>query len=775
MSRESLSSASGLRPMSAFVVVAGVVATVAVWVLRLAATDVEQPDRRRTQEAPPPAYSIADRGGNTIARFVPRFDLEVSPRSLWQAHTPQRIADALAEVLAQGSPDGVAPDPGELLALLLPDAAAGRVVVDEWNLTPLQGQRVHEWIQDGAGTGRGPLRGIALDVHPDRIGLVWEPAVLLSEAERRSHGVSQAWRWARKLSEGLDLCLTGEDVDLALMPEAERQRRRERVWRGLVPTAFARPIQGLSPELVLPLRAVLEEQGVAPWQMRVAYARDRVYPAGSHELFGNWGYVQEAATEPEPRAGLELLCDRVLATRACAFLERRPERYDWIADRPVRGARANGYVGFAPGSPPPVVRTTLDLSLQRFLGQELERTLATHRAALAMGVAIDVATGDVLAIDSREAYPVQPFAPVFHVFTTGSTFKVLTMATALEAGVVRPETTFDVGDGAYRIVYPDGRASGRVIREAEGALTGTHTAREFLAFSVNAALAQIGLRVPDARFRDTLEALGYGRPPGSGLGPERSGRLAPLPWKYAYTHASIGFGHEISTTLWTHAAGLAAVVRGGEWRPLRLVDSVTQEDRRVDFPPEPGRPVFSPAVCEEVRDMMRLGATEGTGREVGAALRETAAAALGLDPSAVALDVGSKTGTAQKVPSEVCLHVELAERARWEAEGLPATRERMESLGRLAKPHPRCYTSSICVFGRAPTSEREIMVLVVVDEPRGKERFGGKVAGPAAARVLAEALGLTRAGHLPNRDVVAGFAASDLALDTNTIAWEVRR
>jgi hypothetical protein len=45
----------------------------------------------------------------------------------------------------------------------------------------------------------------------------------------------------------------------------------------------------------------------------------------------------------------------------------------------------------------------------------------------------------------------------------------------------------------------------------------------------------------------------------------------------------------------------------------------------------------------------------------------------------------------------------------------------------------------------------------VVEEPRGKERFGSRVAGPAAQRVLAEALGLTRNGCVPRADVVEGF------------------
>src|SRR5258706_3083436 len=127
--------------------------------------------------------------------------------------------------------------------------------------------------------------------------------------------------------------------------------------------------------------------------MRIAYARDRVYPAGARELFGDWGYLDVSASEPRPRTGLERLGDRLLSEKSCAFLERQPERYRWIDDRPVRGVRANGYLDFSPASEAPEVRTTLDLGLQRFLGDELHATLGTHRAALAMGVVLDVASG----------------------------------------------------------------------------------------------------------------------------------------------------------------------------------------------------------------------------------------------------------------------------------------------------------------------------------------------------------------------------------------------
>src|SRR5262249_19425082 len=159
------------------------------------------------------------------------------------------------------------------------------------------------------------------------------------EEQRQAHGVPAAWRWARRIADGLDACRNATPLEPRIYAETEARAHRDEVWKALLPTAFARPLRGISPELVLPLRRELEAEGVAAWQMHIAYARDRVYPAGAHELFGDWGYVDPTAAQPRPRTGLERLCDRFLSEQSCALLEHQPERYRWIDDRPVRGVR----------------------------------------------------------------------------------------------------------------------------------------------------------------------------------------------------------------------------------------------------------------------------------------------------------------------------------------------------------------------------------------------------------------------------------------------------
>ena len=114
------------------------------------------------------------------------------------------------------------------------------------------------------------------------------------------------------------------------------------------------------------------------------------------------------------------------------------------------------------------------------------------------------------------------------------------------------------------------------------------------------------------------------------------------------------------------------------------------------------------------------------------------------------IELLSKTGTTEKEPGVACLHLELERNER--NAGLEGGSKHPDFIGFEQikwQPGPHdgsCYTSSICLAGRVTGSEREVMVLVVVDEPRSKKKFGSDVAGPAAISVLKEALGLTVGG-----------------------------
>jgi cell division protein FtsI/penicillin-binding protein 2 len=804
-----LESNSGLRPASAFLFV-GVVFVAVAAAIAGTAFGVDDTVRRWEQDEqdPSPAYTITDRDERPVALFVQRLDLVLSPNAMWQAHTPERVATELASVLGCGV--------NELAMAMMPDATGG-VIRTSMPLDTAAAARIQSWIQTGnpaqSEAVRGPIQGmwICRDERGAYV-LCWQPFVVLSATQRVLHGNDygeKPRKWARHIADGLALCMMGEYAVKPGEDELALEEQRSAVWSWLMPTTYTVAVRGFDASRAPKLIEILSREKVAHHQMRVERGRDREYPAGRFPFLGLWGYVDEPVarraadralelvaegtpsatanaalveeaqeisalvaslgsvedeggyeavisqvhdvrgratwdllSQPLPLSGLERACDRLLADESrWGFLEEQSSGYRFLRHRAVRAGEARSYFleSSAPSEPPRVV-TTFDLMLQRQVGIALDELMDTHKPALAMAVALDLKSGDVLAVDSRSSYPLLGFPPLYHEFTPGSTFKVNVMACAIEAGAVSPNDTFNVGNGTYMF-------GKRRIREAESSKTGTLTAAQCLAHSVNSGLVQIGDKVTDEFLHGKFRALHYSEAPKSGFGGERPGYLPKLPWKREWTQASISFGHELKVTLWQHAAGLAAIVRGGHWLPLRVLEAVEQNGERFTLPRAQPEPVFSAATSETIRAMMQVGAREGTGAPVAS------------PEKLPTLVVGTKTGTAQKVGTEVCLHHELAHQADHWKQGTKCSREcRLQLVNKPREKHSNCYTSSMCIWGRRDAGGREVLVLVVVEEPRGGQKYGSRVAGPTAVRILKEALGETRNGAPVVEPITAGFA-----------------
>jgi cell division protein FtsI/penicillin-binding protein 2 len=776
-------SASGLRPASAFVLIGIVLCLVGAKAVKIALHDEGEEPANLTEACGPKInFDLCDARGRPLAVAVEYLELVMSPNAMWQAHTPDKTARELAQILG---PEFTAE---RMLDLVLPDAKHGVIDVDGglFAMNADQAGRVQSWIRNGTTEPDAesvPIAGMAL--HATRVageyGLSWSPAIVLSEKTRVDHKKPRALDWSRQVADDLYVCLEGRESFDRLDTDEALNTQRRKIWNALMPTHFRSVVKNVPPQTAMELFKLLKNEHVQGHQMDLVRNARRVYPmqpehalegadTAPAEILGRWGtlpilkarerarrelflpadehcseqeldrlrIVTEAKVYvPTPMSGLELLAHETLEQPAWSFLERQREEYIFLANQAPRQPLQRYFQDLVPASPTPRVVTTLDVELMRRTRQWLERVMDEHHPAVAMAIAIEVKTGRVLAVDAIDPYEMGGFLPTMHTYTPGSTMKAVVMATAIDEGVVDLEhDTFNTFNGNFRI-------GSRTIHEAEGAQTGWLTPAQGLAYSCNAVLVQIGLRVPAADLRARFTELGYGEYPHSGLGGERKGSLTALPWKDEYTHASVCFGHEMLVTLWQHAAALATVIRGGEYRPLTLIDAVEQDGVRHAIPLAPPRPVFKPETCAKVREMMMLGAREGTGKKVYC-------------PDIV---MGTKTGTAQKVPTEPCLHVELEHNREHHCNG--ACRARLVGL---PKPHRgSCYTSSMCAFGRMPDDEREVMVYVVVDEPRGGKKYGADVAGPAAVGILEEALGYLRGGTKYAAPTPEGFVPMELA------------
>jgi len=782
-------SASGLRPASAFVLIAAVLSFVALRGAKMALADEgQQPDTAHTTFQAPPDFEIHDVNGLPLALSVDRLRLVMSPNAMWQAHTPDHMAACISEVL------GGRPRPEELLRSMLPDAFRDGgepevIDVEAIALGPEQAMRVQAWLDTGDPVAWKTARGHSAARHAVRgmwlervegaaqYRLRWRPTVLLSETQRAEHGINRPQTWSRRVADALIGCIEGPRTKRDRRSAEELQERRDEVWLALMPSQFKVVLGDVPAEAAFRLSGLLKEEWVHSHQMKLRRDLtrrypvrgvpdrdlDRVAPAGRveaspapglvesgtepvFEVLGRWGTcledvarreererlglsseepcpprltaeleqrVNERVYQPHPQTGLELLFARTLALPEWGFLERDPGSYAYLTSHVVRKPQRRYFREVTPPSQVPIVRATLDASLQRFVRGVLEGVMKEHDPALAIAIAVEVETGAVLAVDALDAYDVAGFLPVLHAFTPGSTFKAITMATALEAGVVRPDDEFDTFDGNFV-------TGSHRIGEAIGAPRGRISAGDAIVGSSNAVMAQIGMLIEDDYFREKLVALGYGHRPEAGLGFERKGSLTPLPWKLDWTHASISFGHEVAVTFWQHTQAFVTIMRGGEWLPLQLLESVEQNGVRYRVAQAEPRRVFSARTCDQVREMMRNGALRGTGDGV---VRDE-------------LFMGTKTGTAQKVATEVCLHVELEHQSRPHDCDKPCRR----SLNGVRVHDRACYTSSMATFGRLHDDDREVFVFVVVDEPRGRAKFGADVAGGAAVEILARAL-----------------------------------
>jgi cell division protein FtsI/penicillin-binding protein 2 len=762
VSKLALASASGLRLASAFVLVGLVFGLVGLKAAKISLLDRgEQPLNLTQDPAPKVHFDLVDRNGTPLALSIERLELEMSPNAMWQAHTPDKMAAALSEALGPGHP------PRELLERMLGDAKNGIVRVDRppFLMNATQADAVWSWALSGsterpAGGPAIPGLTIVPTDHAGVFALDWRPELVLSEHTRRAQGCERALDWSRKIADELYVCLYGRDALENLGDDEARSAARRKIWNALLPCQYKSIVKEVSPESAIALYELLKRERVREHQMCLVRNAKRMYPVQSGStltpplsVLGRWGTLEPeqarerarrklglsedealddrerdeleretrvAIYQPSPMSGLEFLCDGLLARPEWSFLEKRSEQYTFLANQVPRQPLQRYFQELIPASETPHVVTTLDLPLQRHVRQCLDQVMAEHDPALAMAIAIEVATGKVLAVDATDAYGIGGFLPTMHTFTPGSTMKAIVMATALDAGVVRLDEKIDTFDGNFHV-------GSRRITEAENQKQGWLTPAEGLAYSCNAVLVQIGLRIPAEFFHDHLVALGYGQYPKTGLGGERKGYLTPLPWDQRNDQASTSFGYQTMVTLWQQATALATVVRGGELRPLTLVESVEQNGVRHPVAvAEPTR-VFSTESCAIVRDMMQLGAREGTGKKVYC-------------PDIV---MGTKTGTAQKTPTELCLHVELEHVREHGCRSAGACRRLL--VGK--KAHPRsCYTSSMCAWGHLRDDDREVMVLVVVDEARGGKKYGADVAGKAAVSILLEGLGFTRGG-----------------------------
>ena len=275
-----------------------------------------------------------------------------------------------------------------------------------------------------------------------------------------------------------------------------------------------------------------------------------------------------------------------------------------------------------------LVELSLDLRVQHVLEDELSGAVASFHARAGAGVVLDVNNGEILALSSMPDFdPNEPAASskneLFNrvtqgVYEMGSTFKIFTAATALDASKITLASQFDatvpITVGQYTIsdFHPENRFL---------------TVPEIFMFSSNIGSAKMALEIGTPTQRAYFGKLGLLSPlsleikeSGAPLIPKRWGELETMTTSY---------GHGVAVTPLHIAVASAAIVNGGKFIRPTLV-------KRDPKAVVPFTRVVSETTSSQMRDLMRMVVTQGTGGKA----------------DVPGYPVGGKTGTAEKVSGQ---------------------------------------------------------------------------------------------------------------------------
>lgn len=396
--------------------------------------------------------------------------------------------------------------------------------------------------------------------------------------------------------------------------------------------------------------------------------------------------------------GLELQYDE--------YLKGKPGSFSYYSDAKGRKI-ANLANMYHPPRDGYHLKTTIDLGIQTIVERELTQAERQYNPDGALAIVVDPSTGEIIAMASRPTFHPEKYQlvdpsvynrnlPIWSTFEPGSTFKIITLAAALEEKVIDLEhdTFFDKGHI---------HVGGARLRCWKKGGHGSQTMLEVVQNSCNPGFVHIGSLLGKKRLFTYIKQFGFGEKTGVDLQGEGTGILFNEANVGPVELATTSFGQGVSVTPIQQVMAVSAAINGGylyepyiakEW-----IDPDTNEVVQVTKP-KLKRRVISEETSKQIRDALEHVVAKGTGR-----------------PAYIeGYRVGGKTGTAQKVGAD----------------------------GR--------YMSNnhiVSFIGFAPADDPKYVVYVAIDNPKNTIQFGGVVAAPIVKNILHNSL---RMKNIPLRD-----------------------
>lgn len=352
---------------------------------------------------------------------------------------------------------------------------------------------------------------------------------------------------------------------------------------------------------------------------------ERYYPYGnllSHVL----GYV---GIDNQGLSGIELLYDD--------YLKGEDGSIKYYSDAKGNKLELNElYISSTPGND---VMLTIDYNIQSSIERELDNIVTMFNPDNALAIAMDPNTGEVLAMASRPDFDPNNYSdysmevisrnlPIWMSYEPGSTFKILTTASAVEEAVVNLEEDTFYDSGSVTV-------TGSKLRCWKSGGHGHQTYLQVFENSCNPGFVSLGFKLGKEKLFNYLDIFGFGEKTGIDLNGESLGIIFPLDKVNDLELATTAFGQGVSVTPIQQVTAVSSVVNGGYlYRPYVLKSIIDSKTNSV--------------IKENSKVLVRKTISENTSSIMRMALESVVARGGGKMTYIDGYRVGGKTGTAQK-------------------------------------------------------------------------------------------------------------------------------
>ncbi|MGO4373394.1 penicillin-binding protein, partial [Paenibacillus sp. MCAF20] len=362
------------------------------------------------------------------------------------------------------------------------------------------------------------------------------------------------------------------------------------------------------------------------------------------------------------------------------------------------------------------IALTIDSNIQNYVEEALREIVAKYNPKSITAIAADPNTMEILAMANMPEFNPNSYWDsnyanynnhgVVSLYEPGSTFKIMTLAAAVEEGVFNPNETYKSGSVT---IYGD------TIRDIQRGGWGTISYLDGLKHSSNVAFVNLGYQKLGAeKLRDYLTKFGFAQKTGIQLNGERTGVIN---MQYPIEVATAAIGQGVAVTPIQQVAAVAAVANGGKLMQPQIIKSITD-------PTTNKTTVFEPKVVRQV-------ISKETSRKVGEYLEQVVSdQVIGTGRRAFieGYRIAGKTGTAEKSID-----------------------------GKYSEDK-----FVVSFVGYAPVENPKIVLYIVVDEPDDSTVGGGFVAAPAFREIMLKSL--RHMGIMPDTSLIKEEAKKEAAI-----------